>query len=90
MPSLAVVQTNSLNVALEVSFTQLDKCRGRVGDWEKFFRGLVDADIRCLSRQYDGDEKFEWAAMLQFGRWTGVSLSKPAVNGSAFLAVHCR
>ena len=56
----------------------------RVGDGEEFLRRLVDADVGCLRRQYDGNQQFERAAIVEFGLRVGHAFAQDAKNGCAF------
>ena len=62
-----VEETNGPNELFQTIHTEIQNCLRRVGHWVEYLRGLVDTDVGCLGRQNNGNQKFEWAAVSEFG-----------------------
>ena len=77
---LVVEKTDRSDIGLEPADPELEDGRRRIGNRVKLRCCLVDADVGCLRRQYDGDEQFERAVVIEFGIGIGVRLTQPRVN----------
>ncbi len=85
---LGVEQADGLDVLAEFPLAQFDDGLRRVGDRIQLFGGLVDADVRCLCRQDDGDQQFKSICIVKFGVGFRIVFGQPLKYPGADLFIH--
>ncbi len=75
---LSVEQPDRLDVLLQPFFAERDHLFGRIDLGEERAGGAVDARIRGLRRQDDGDEQCVDVDRFEFGLGRGIRLGQPA------------
>ena len=86
--SLVVEQANVTNVGLQSIDTECEnscRCtRVRI----KFCGCFIDADIRCLRRENDRNQKLKRLLVLKLGGWRRRAFAQYPEDGCTFFLVH--
>lgn len=85
---LGIEEPDGADVALEPVLAEFEHGLGGAGDGKKRRRRLVDAFIRGLGREYDGDQQLEGRAVAELGGRLWVGGPQPLEDGLALLASH--
>jgi hypothetical protein len=85
---LGVEQADGLDRIAEAFFAQLDHLPGSVHAGEQRPARNIDADVRRLGGQHDGDQQLERIAGLELGRRGRIRFGKPAEKFENVVALH--
>jgi hypothetical protein len=90
IPGLGVEEADGLDCLAERVLSHIDHLPGRLDAGEDRPAGNVDAGIRGLRGQNDGDEQLIGISRLQLGRRRRIRLRQPAEEFEHLFALHAR